>query len=411
MDADLIVIGAGPAGCAAAIQAVREGLGVILLERVPAPQHKTCGDGLLPDALEALDQLGLGPKIRAEGLRLESLTAFAPGGREIRLAIPAVTLRRQRLHALLQEEALRCGVQLVQGEALGPLRADGRITGVEVRDEKKARYPLSASLTILATGARSGALEDFAVCRQTRPSAVAIRGYYRDLSGEFDNTLHISYDRRLFPGYGWVFPLPGGVFNIGCGRFLSRKKEVPTDLHNMLEFFIRNFPPARAIAGREDLLEVPCGGLLRTGLEGADSHAPGLLVAGEALGATCPFIGDGIGKALETGLWAGQFAAQALEAGDVSADFLARYRDSLEKRYRLLYRGYQRAQRWLAYPRLLDLLAWQAGRRPSVRRALERMLADGLHPGKVFSLSGLLGRVGFDSEEPATRRIVKDSSG
>lgn len=402
MGVDIIVVGGGPAGCAAAIEAARQGRRVVLLERARTPQHKTCGDGLLPDALKALDRLGLGGKVRSEGLLLESLTASAPGGRQIRLAMPAVTLRRSRLHLLLQQEAVRSGVLLRQGEVVRPLRSEDRVVGVELRDEHRGRCELTAPLTILATGARPGPLKEFGVCRQAEPSAVAIRAYYRDPSGEFADTLHISYDRSLFPGYGWVFPLPGGVFNIGCGRFLNRKKGEATDLHEMLDFFIRNFPPARAIASREDLLEVPCGGLLRTGLVGADFHASGLLVAGEALGATCPFIGDGIGKALETGGWAGQFACKAVEADDVSAAFLAQYREFLEKRYRILYRGYQRAQRWLAYPRLLDLLAWQADRRPRVRQALERMLTDQLHPGKIFSLSGLLGRVGFESEEATT---------
>ncbi len=412
MNADVIVIGAGPAGCAAAIEAARQGVRVLLLERVRTPQHKTCGDGLLPDALRSLDSLGLGPRVRAEGLCLESLTASAPGGREVRLAVPAVTLPRQRLNALLQEEAIRCGVQLVQAEASGPLRSGEQVVGVAVRDAQCGRCEITSPLTILATGARPGPLRDFGVCRRTQPSAVAVRAYYRDLSGEFADTLHISYDRSLFPGYGWVFPLPGGVFNIGCGRFLSRKQGDPPDLRDMFEFFIRNFPPARTIASREDLLEVPCGGLLRTGLAGAEFHAPGLLVAGEALGATSPFIGDGIGKALETGSWAGLFAGQVLETGDVSAASLARYREFLEKRYRTLYRGYQRAQRWLAYPRLLDLLAWQAERRPRLRHAMEQMLAERLHPGKIFSLPGMLGRVRIAAaDEPAPTRFLKDSSG
>ena len=391
MHADVVVVGAGPSGCAAAIHLGRQGSRVLLLERARRPQPKICGDSLLPDALRALDSLGLGEQVRGAGRSLASLEVTAPGGRTVGLAVSSVTLQRQRLHAMLQDESVRFGVQLISGEAVAPLMDGERVVGVSVRSDRQPLFSIHAPLVVLASGARSGTLRDFGVCLQAEPTAVGIRAYFRDLSGEFADSLHISYDRQLFPGYGWVFPLPEGVYNIGCGVFLRGATPSQTDLNRLFDYFLRAFPPARAVASLEDMVGVPCSGLLRCGLTGAKSSRAGLLVAGDALGTSLPFTGAGVGKALEIGLLAGQIAAEALGSGDFSGAFLARYGLALEESYRAIYQGYLRAQKWLTIPGLPDLLAWQVARKPALREAAEMMLAGLLPPASIFSLSGLIG--------------------
>jgi len=391
---DVVVVGAGPAGCAAAITLARQGVRVLLLERVRRPQHKTCGDALLPDALLALTSLGLDAQVRAAGRCLGVIAVTAPRGREVRLAVDSVTLQRQHLHALLQSEAERCGVQMLTGEAVAPLVEKEQVVGVQVRGEGGTVLAVRAPLTILASGARPGTLRDFGVCLREAPSAVAIRGYFRDLTGVGGDALHISYDRYLSPGYGWVFPLPGGLYNIGCGWLTGPRPISQPELQRLFDFFLRTFPAARAVAEQDDMLGTPCCGLLRTGLAGAAPCRPGLLVAGEALGSSLPFTCAGVGKALETGLLAARVAAELLSGGDFSAAALGRYAAALEQRYRPLYRGYQRAQNWFGRSGFPDLLTWQVERKPRLRTALESMLAGRLLPSAVFSLSGLLGRPG-----------------
>ena len=72
MDADVIVVGAGPAGSTAACILARRGLHVLLLDRKTFPRDKTCGDGFPPGSIEILNSLGLGDKIRAAERRLRS---------------------------------------------------------------------------------------------------------------------------------------------------------------------------------------------------------------------------------------------------------------------------------------------------------------------------------------------------
>jgi len=391
---DVVVVGAGPAGCAAAILLARKGVRVVLLERMRRPQHKTCGDALLPDALRALGTLGLEGAVRAAGHAVPAIEVTAPRGCTVRLDVASVTLQRHHLHALLQSEAERSGVELVSGEAVAPLLDGEQVAGVRGRGEGQTEFSLHAPLTILASGARPGTLRDFGVCLREAPSAVAIRAYFRDLTGSGGDALHISYDRHLYPGYGWVFPLPGGLYNIGCGYFVRQEVISQPQLQRAFDYFLRSFPVARAVAEQDDMLGTPCGGLLRTGLAGAAPCRPGLLVAGEALGTTLPFTCEGVGKALETGLLAAGVAAESLQKGDFSAAVLSRYPDLLEQRYRVLYRGYRKAQNWLGRGGIPDLLARRAAQKPRLRTALEEVLADRLLPSAVFSLSGLLGRPG-----------------
>jgi len=394
---DVVVVGAGPAGCAAAILLARQGVRVTLLERMRRPQHKTCGDALLPDAQRALGNLGLEAEVRAAGRAIPAIEVTAPRGRSVRLEVASVTLERHHLHALLQAEAERCGVELVTGEAVAPHLDGEQVVGVRVRGEGQTDFFIRAPLTILASGARPATLRDFGVCLREAPSAVAIRAYFRNLTGVGGEALHISYDRNLFPGYGWAFPLPGGLYNIGCGFFARQDAISQPQLQRAFDYFLRSFPVARAVAEQDDMLGTPCGGLLRTGLVGAASFRPGLLVAGEALGTTLPLTCAGIGKALETGLLAGRVAAEALQGGDFSSAFLRRYSDLLERRYRGFYRGYQKAQNWLGRAGFPDLLARRAAQKPRLRAALEEVLASRLLPSAVFSLSGLLGRPGRSS--------------
>ena len=96
-------------------------------------------------------------------------------------------------------------------------------------------------MTILASGARTETLRAFGVCRQAAPTAVGIRAYFRDLSGEFADALRISYDRHLFPGYGWVFPQAEGLYNIGCGLFLGQNRPSQTNLQRLFDYFRNNF--------------------------------------------------------------------------------------------------------------------------------------------------------------------------
>jgi geranylgeranyl reductase family protein len=379
---DVAVVGAGPAGAAAALRAAARGYHVLLLDRDAFPREKVCGDGILPDALSALDRMGLGEAVRGLGRPWDTLQLWSP--RRIAADIPGdfLTLPRSELDALLADGAAAAGAVFGHGDVVELDAGNPACTRLRLRGEPD---PLEARLVICATGARLHRVRRAGLPTPPRkPQAVAVRRYVRSKTGP--EALLVSYDRAVLPGYGWIFPLGEGLFNVGCGLFLGGRK---TDLSRAFHRFADSIPAARELLAHGSFVSPLRGAPLRCGLGSPmDARpAPRILVAGEALGTTLPFTGEGVGTALESGDLAGELAADALERDDLSV--LLAYPRRLRGRLALRHRGYGRAQAWLSVPPLCDLLAWRAVRSPRFRTTAGRMLSALEDPRSVFSAGAL----------------------
>jgi flavin-dependent dehydrogenase len=383
---DVIIVGAGPAGCAAALHLAGQGYAVTLIERLALPQVKACGDVLLPDALRALQRLGIEDALGNVGKLLDTLRMTAANGAEVELSIPSVALKRPALHALLYERLRALGVEVQRGEVLEPLHtASGELCGVRCRSAGEL-IDLHAPLVILASGARPETLQRFGLCLRATPTAVAIRAYYRDYDHPSDTTLRIACHPAIAPGFFWVCPLPEQQYSIGCGHFLAAH-ERPEHLYlqHRLEFLARSVPFSSRIVGQEDMVGTPCSSVLRTGLDGAKLYADGLLVTGEAAGSSSPLFGAGVGKALEIGELAGTVAGEALAGKRFDAAFLSRYQERLREKYGDLYLSQSKAQQWLHSSQKLNILIRKAARQEKLRHRLEAVLNEDLPPTQAAS--------------------------
>jgi flavin-dependent dehydrogenase len=248
-----------------------------------------------------------------------------------------------------------------------------------------------APITVLATGAGSGPLEAFRVCSRSRPAATAARFYITlDPASRFDlDALCISYERSICPGYGWIFPGPGSSFNVGVGFF----HEVPPPRRNLrvlMERFLEHFPLARdldALGGRRSPVR---GAPIRTGMAGSRWSRPGLLVVGDAAGLTYPISGEGIGKAMESGMLAGKIIARGMHDRRAPDAIAGAYADALETKFLRRFQGYANAQRWVAHPSLVDFLAWRANAGTYVRRQIEGLVNETAEPSSILSLRGIV---------------------
>ena len=383
---DVIIVGAGPAGCAAARHLAEQGYAVALIERLALPQVKACGDILLPDALRALQRYGVEDAVAAVGKTLDSLHLTAPNGGEVELEVRSLTLKRPALHALLQQHLRALGVAFHRSEVLEPLHSPGgQLCGVRCRQEGELTER-HAPLVILASGARPATLQRFGLALRDAPTAVAIRAYYRDYDHPGDATLRIVCHPAIAPGFFWACPLPEQQYSIGCGHFLTAHERPEQHyLQNRLEFLVREVPFAARIVGQEDMIAPPCSSVLRTGLDGAKLYDDGLLVTGEAAGGSSPLFGAGVGKALETGELAGRVAAEAVAAKRFDAAFLARYQQGLSEKFGDFYRSQGRAQAWLHSPKQLNTLIRKASRQEKLRHKLAAVLNEELPPTEAVS--------------------------
>ena len=389
--ADVAIVGAGPAGSVAALLLARAGLDVALIDRAPFPRDKTCGDGLMPDALAALRALGLANRALAGARHLRSLVISSPNGTSIAVAGQFAVVPREQFDACLCDAAVEAGARLVApARVVAPIEEEGRVAGV-IAATKRGGLAVRARMTVLATGAAAGPLMAFGMCEQSRPSASAARFYLTLPPGHsFDlDALCISYDRTICPGYGWLFPGPQNSFNIGVGYFTGQPPST-RNLRVLLARFIENFAPARELmrlGGRRSVLH---GAPLRTGLAGSRLARAGLVVIGEAAGLTYPISGEGIGKAIESGMLAADTIRDGLATGRDAEAIADDFAAALQLKFLRRFQAYAGAQRWVEHPRLLDFLARRANAGTYVRRQIEGLVNETAEPASILSVRGIL---------------------
>lgn len=391
---DVLVIGAGPAGAAAATVLARRGVDVVLVDRLAFPRDKACGDALIPDALAALDSLALKGEAVAHGRRLKGAEIHAPSGASVRLDGECASVARLVLDDLICAAAVDAGARLLAPfKAIEPLTDQAVCQGARLRQtQDEAIVDVRARWTILATGASADALRAFGCLTRLEASATAARLYLTmPAEAAVPPYLVISFDRHIAPGYGWVFPGPENTVNVGVGVFHDRPRAPGgTNLRSILARFVQTFEPARLVSraavSRSRLMGAP----LRAALTGAALSRPGLLVVGEAAGATYSFSGEGIGKALETGMLAAETVAEGLRRSSDPADVAVGYARHVEAAFRSRFRAYDTAQRYLAHPAVADFLARRANASPKVRSRLEALFRETATPDEVFSASGLV---------------------
>lgn len=308
---DVLVVGAGPAGSAAAAWAARAGHDVVLADAAVFPRDKTCGDGLTPRAIAELDHLGLGDwarsKARNRGLRAAGF------GREWELPWPGgafpdhgSAVPRTELDARIRQVALDSGAVAADGVRAVDVERDGdRITGVVVEHPDETRSTVACRRLVVADGVRSplGRVLGREWHRDTA-YGVAARGYVT--SGRGDDEWISSHlelrgaEGELLSGYGWVFPLgaEAGEVNIGVGTLATARRPAGVQLKALLETY--------AAARREEWrldgdVRLPASALLPMG--GAVSGVAGRnwALVGDAAGCVNPLNGEGIDYGLETG--------------------------------------------------------------------------------------------------------------
>ncbi|MCS6774270.1 MAG: geranylgeranyl reductase family protein [Thermoflexales bacterium] len=391
-DAEVLIVGAGPAGSALAAQLAAAGHDTLLIDKADFPRDKTCGDALTPRAVRALEQLGMLETVVAQAHRVEAAGLIAPSGLTTRVRFDqfldgwppyALVVPRAQLDNTLREFAIAKGVRFVgRCKVEGLFEADGR-AGVLARQGDRL-MALTARIVALAVGAHTGLLRTAGLLRETPPTIPAARGYWRNVAGDQD-TLWFYFDRRLRLGYAWLFPTGDCGANVGLGLYRASTDQTVRSASSLLAEFLGDYTPLRErLSGAQP--NGPARGFpIRTDFPPPCLVQNRFVLVGEACGLVNPVTGEGIDLALESGLLAAEAIAQALvRSGDVARG-LIRYEQELRRRYA----AYFREMRWLRgvvmRPRALDILIRKGAERPELMRAIVHLSLGLASPRLVLS--------------------------
>jgi flavin-dependent dehydrogenase len=384
------IVGAGPSGAAAAACLARHGVPVTLVDKRTFPRDKTCGDGLIPDAISALRELGVLDEVLKHALKVPFVRLYAPDRAWVDVRGDVACLPREKLDELLVQNARSQGADFYSGcRFIAPVREKGRVVGIRYTTRAGRERELRSQYTLLATGAAPEPLQAAGICLRKEPSGLALRAYFAlppELAAEM-RYFAMSVEQALCPGYGWIFAGPNNIFNVGVGLFFDTRRKLPThNARDLWRLFLDRFEPARRIERTSKQLTPVRGAPFRTALRGARLTLPGLLVIGEAAGTTYSFTAEGIGKALQSGMLAASCIAGARANGDSPEEL---YERSLIGRFGAQFRAYKRAQDWLSFPIMSNFVVHRARKGGYVKRQLEGFLAETADPEDLFSLKGM----------------------
>ncbi|HLV03977.1 MAG TPA: geranylgeranyl reductase family protein [Actinomycetaceae bacterium] len=334
-DADVIVVGAGPAGSATAHYLAQSGLDVLLLEKATFPRDKVCGDGLTPRAVAELIRMGVSIDESEGWIRNWGLRTYG-AGHCIEIPWPELAEQpayglakaRMNLDEILARHAERSGVRLREGVAVtGPVRHErsGRILGVTARlvDENGRRTreerTFRARVVVDAGGVSARLATTMGIEKNdNRPMGVAIRTYFKSPRHEdpmMESHLELWDGEpgrsNLQPGYGWIFALGDGTVNVGLGSLSSTARPTKLDYKALFAQWMRNAPQEWEFTPENQVGELRSAALPMA-FNRKPHYSQGLLLVGDSGGMVSPFNGEGIAYAMQSGRIAADVISQAL---------------------------------------------------------------------------------------------------
>ena len=335
-DADVIVVGGGPAGSVLAWELARRGVGVLVLERARFPREKVCGDYVEPRGLRILQQMGCLQRLEAGApLPITHSATFVDWeccyageipfyGVSDSLPPHGYIVPRDELDDAMLEAAERAGATVHQETLVTSVTPGSSGIVVEARRGTKlvryrSRLIAGADGANSVVGTSAGVLSD-----DPRHTAVAQRAYATGIDGDLGEAVFF-FDHELFPGYGWMFPMAGGRVNLGVGILSETRRRLDVSVPALFVEFVERLRRFHPRCVNLELCSAPIGGIVRTYGGAGPNHFDGGVLIGDAGSFVDPMTGEGITPAAESSLLAAPVLHAALEAGRFDARQLSAY--------------------------------------------------------------------------------------
>ncbi len=401
MDAEVIVVGGGPAGSSTAALLAEAGHEVMVLDRARFPRDKACAEYLSPATVDAFGRLGVLAAIercapeRPRGMRLivggqPGVLLDYPDGQGTRRAL---CLERRVLDATLLAHARARGAQVLEGWQVGGVEAAAGAAHVVARpvaEPRSRQHALSARLVIAADGARSTVVAHLGLRRAVPwPRRAGFIARYRGAAGAAAlreaGEMHVG--RGIYCG---LAPLPDGRINVGLVMDMAAARRAGSASAAFAAGLARL--PGAAARLRDGSREGHLQGAAPLAVRATRVYGDGFLLVGDAAGFLDPFTGEGIFRAIRGAELAAEVAAQALAQGSCTADRLAAYAALRRREFAAKEALCWLIQGFLAWPPLLAYALRRLAARPAAHAVLGGVLGDyrpaaeALHPAWLWSL-------------------------
>ncbi|MBI1226549.1 MAG: geranylgeranyl reductase family protein [Bacteroidetes bacterium] len=389
---DILIIGAGPGGCAAALKLSQLGIPSVMVDKATFPRDKICGDAISGKAVTILRRIDPGIVERFEAATTEQSSMWgirfgAPNGKRIDVPFRPnydpindhkqgfVSKRMDFDNRLVEEVKLRSNIELHQGITIEKYEQtpDGYLVS-----SSDGSFQMQAKLLIVANGAHSAfSRHHVGLEKDEKHHAGAVRAYYRNVAGLHpDGFIELHFLKEINPGYLWIFSLPNGHANVGLGMrsdFVSQRRYNLTkgmlNIINQHPLFVERFKNA-------ELLGKITGYGLPLGSKKRQLSGDNFMLVGDAGHLIDPLSGEGIGNAIYSGFIAAEQAQQCLLQHDFSAEKMKAYdirvARVLGKEMEMSYR----LQRLLTRSWLVNFTTNQIARNPNLIYIIAEMYTD-----------------------------------
>ncbi|MCW5829417.1 MAG: geranylgeranyl reductase family protein [Deltaproteobacteria bacterium] len=304
---DYLVIGAGPAGSSAAARLAQAGKTVYLADYARFPREKVCGDGLSPNAVSSLMEIGIGPE-QFEGhyTPITHVRLVAPSGRGFVAAYPengrakvrsGYVVPRRELDALILAHAVRSGARFRTGVRLRKAEWENGQPVLTVDDNGTIRRLTPRNL--IAADGEFSLIRRGLVQKSREVQSLAIRAYYEGCTAPAHMEIH--FPAELKPGYGWIFPETDGRLNVGVYVY-QHTLDKGLDIHEAFRFFTGQYEPALRYLKGGRICGNPRGYPITFYEPSREPGCRRVLLAGDAAGVADNLTGEGIFQAIRTGI-------------------------------------------------------------------------------------------------------------
>ena len=421
---DVIIVGGGPGGSAAASYNAMKGRKVLLLEKEIWPRDKICGDAVGGKSLRHVKELGVKALIeQTPHFRVESIIMSSSNGKEVKIELPkeafekmesGYSLPRVQFDYMMFKRAVEIlhenGGYAIQGFSVIDIKVEDdsgnkKIIGISGKNKESEIFNFTAPLTIGAGGYNCPVAKTITETVYNEPMrdishyCGAYREYWNNVKGcEGDSgAIEIHFIDEVNPGYFWIFPVNDGTVNVGVGMVIAEQRKqhgIKKSLKKMMKNVIENHPRFKERFAKADLVEgskkgwqLPFGSPRKN----APSYQPrrsamaGAMCVGDAASLVDPFSGEGIGNALVSAKMTSEIFDGHLHSSGFTEESAKEYMQKLWTELGPELTNSYSLQRAVKHKWLMNWFMKKASKKEAIREMMTEMIAGKEATGGVYS--------------------------